>query len=60
MKIIGVTGKSGSGKTTFASKLAEKLNCDYIDIDKISHMPYKKPEIIHILCKEFEIGRAHV
>ncbi len=56
MKIIGVTGKSGSGKTTFASKLAEKLNCDYIDIDKISHMPYKKPEIIHILCKEFGNG----
>lgn len=53
MKIIGVTGKSGSGKTTFAKLLAKKLNCEYVDIDKISHMPLKKPEIIRILCEKF-------
>lgn len=53
MKIIGVTGKSGSGKTTFAKKLAKSLNGVYVDIDKISRMPLKKPKIIHILCKKF-------
>lgn len=53
MKIIGVTGKSGSGKTTFAKLLANKLNCEYVDIDKISHIPLQKPEIISILCKKF-------
>ena len=53
MKIIGVTGKSGSGKTTFAKLLAKKLNCEYVYIDKISHMPLKKPEIIRILCEKF-------
>lgn len=56
MKIIGVTGKSGSGKTTFAISLAKKLNCEYVDIDKISRMPLTKPEIIHILCEKFGNG----
>ena len=37
MRIIGVTGKSGSGKTTFASLLAKELKCKHIDIDKIGH-----------------------
>lgn len=53
MKIIGVTGKSGSGKTTFAKLLANKLDCEYVDIDKINHMPLEKPEIIRILCEKF-------
>lgn len=56
MKIIGVTGKSGSGKTTFAKLLAKKLNCEYVDIDKISRKPLTKPEIIHILCEKFGNG----
>lgn len=56
MKIIGVTGKSGSGKTTFARSLAKKLNCEYVDIDKISRKPLTKPEIIHILCEKFGNG----
>lgn len=56
MKVIGITGKSGSGKTTFAKKLAKSLNGVYVDIDKISRMPLKKPEIIHILCEKFGNG----
>ena len=53
MKVIGVTGKSGSGKTTFAKKLAKRLNGVYVDIDRISKKPLNKPNIIHILCEKF-------
>lgn len=35
MKIIGVTGKSGAGKTTFASFLGERKNVGVIHIDNI-------------------------
>lgn len=53
MKIIGITGKSGSGKTTFASLLSQKLNCKYIDIDKIGHEAIFQPEISQALCEKF-------
>lgn len=53
MKIIGITGKSGSGKTTLSSLLAEKLNCDYINIDKIGHKSLLQPEIANALCENF-------
>ena len=45
MKIIGITGKSGSGKSFFASILSEKLNCPYVDVDKIGHKATSDPEI---------------
>ena len=35
MKLIGVTGKSGSGKTTFSNMLAEKDNIGVIHIDDL-------------------------
>lgn len=53
MKIICITGKSGSGKTTFASLLSKKLKCEHIDIDKIGHQALVQPEIIHTLCNKF-------
>ena len=53
MKIIGITGKSGCGKSTFASLLSQKLNCQHIDIDKIGHQAILQPEIITSLCDEF-------
>ena len=53
MKIIGITGKSGSGKTTFASLLSQKLNCIHIDIDKIGHEAVYRPEILDILFEKF-------
>lgn len=53
MKIIGITGKSGSGKSTFASLLSKKLSCQHIDIDKIGHHALSQPKIINSLCNEF-------
>lgn len=35
MKIICVTGTPGTGKTTLAKKLAQKLNYHYLDISQI-------------------------
>jgi dephospho-CoA kinase len=37
MKIIVVTGKSGSGKTYVSNKLASALNCKALDLDQVSH-----------------------
>ena len=37
MKIIGITGGIGSGKSTVAAILAEKLNCRLINADALSH-----------------------
>lgn len=56
MKVIGITGKSGSGKSTFADILAKKLKCKHIDIDKISHEALYRPEILDILCEKFGTG----
>ena len=37
MKIIVVSGKSGSGKTYIANKLASALGCKALDLDQVSH-----------------------
>lgn len=43
--IISVTGKSGSGKSTFCQKLAHQINYFYVDIDSICHEILKSPEV---------------
>lgn len=53
MKIICITGKSGSGKTTFSSILSQKLNCKHIDIDKVCHEALFQPDIKYTLCNKF-------
>ncbi len=53
MKIIGVTGKSGSGKSTLAKVLAERLDCKYVDIDKIGHEALYAPSSKEALCEAF-------
>ena len=42
MKIIGVTGKSGAGKTTICKILKEKYNANIIDADEIARDLSKK------------------
>lgn len=44
--IIFITGKSGSGKSTFAKLLAKKLRYKYIDVDDIGHKIYECPQIM--------------
>lgn len=42
-KRINVVGTSGSGKSTFSRRLAEKLNYPYIEIDKLNWGPNWTP-----------------
>ncbi len=35
MKTIGITGDSGVGKSTITLRLSEKLDCPFLDIDKV-------------------------
>lgn len=43
--IIGITGKSGSGKTTYSKIYAEKTGYTIINIDEISHHVLELPHI---------------
>ena len=60
MKIICITGKSGSGKTYLANMLASKLICYVIDIDQIAHdvliNDNVKQEILKVFGKEIFDG----
>lgn len=55
MYIVGVAGKSGSGKTTFATKLRDMLSESFlIEIDKILFDVYKdkKEELYYLYGKQ--------
>ena len=56
MKLIGITGKTGTGKSTIATVLAQKLNGQYVDIDKIGHQATSDPIITKKLCNVFDNG----
>lgn len=51
--IIGITGKSGAGKSYLSEILAKELDMLHLDIDKISHEILAFPETISFLYKEF-------
>ena len=53
MKLIGITGKTGTGKSTIATTLAQKLEGQYVDIDKIGHQATSDPIIAKKLCNVF-------
>jgi dephospho-CoA kinase len=66
--IIGITGKSGSGKSTYAQQLAEENGFRVVNIDKISHaimtLPAIKAKLIaifgHEVIKDGEIDRKYI
>lgn len=51
--IILITGKSGSGKTFIANKLASFFNAEVISFDKISHDSLKRPDVINEIKTQF-------
>ena len=53
MKIIIVTGKSGSGKSEVAKILASELNCPILFLDKISHSSLEDKNIKTKLSEKF-------
>jgi len=56
--IIGITGATGSGKTTIATKVVEKLGnaSELVSIDEIGHDVTAIPEIKNKLVKKFGTG----
>ena len=50
--LIGLTGKTGSGKTT-AAQIFEKLGAFVADCDKIAHIVIQEDSVKEALCKEF-------
>ena len=60
--IIGISGKSGCGKTTFAKRLISesKKDCVHLDIDKVGHtvltIPEVQEELIHTFGDVVEDG----
>ena len=54
MSKIIVLGNSGSGKSTFTKKLAEKLNIDYLHLDPLVYKySWDKPEFEEMESKSF-------
>ena len=51
--IIGITGRSGSGKSYLSEILAQELDMIHVDIDKISHEVLSFPETQEFLIAEF-------
>lgn len=51
--IIGITGRSGAGKSYLSEILAQKLDLIHIDIDKISHEVLSFDESKKFLLDEF-------
>ena len=51
--IIGITGKSGAGKSYLSEILAKELDMIHLDIDKISHEVLEFPDTIAYLHQEF-------
>ena len=51
--IIGITGKSGSGKSYLSELLATELNAKHIKIDEVSHYVLTLEKTLSLIRKEF-------
>ena len=51
--VIGITGKSGSGKSFLSEKIKENLNPIHVDIDKISHGVLLEEKSLEFVKTEF-------
>ena len=54
--LIIVTGKSGSGKSTFSSELSKILDAELIDFDNVSHQSLENEKIKKYLLSMFGDG----
>lgn len=53
MNIIGISGQTGAGKSTFAKLLNKKLNGEYIDVDSLGHILLQDESTINKLVQAF-------
>ena len=53
MKVIGITGGVGAGKTSILTYLSEHYNCKIILADKVAHLLQKKGNICYDKLLEF-------
>lgn len=51
--IIGITGKSGSGKSYLSETIAKKIDAKHVDIDKVSHRVLSLPNTKLFLKQNF-------
>lgn len=51
--IVGVTGKSGVGKSTYARKYAKEHNLFYLDIDEVGHQILDLPDVQKECAEKF-------
>ena len=51
--VIGITGKSGVGKSTYANKIAKENGFHVVSIDEISHYVMELPEVKEKLINTF-------
>ena len=57
MKIIGIAGSSGSGKTTVSRKISKLLNAEIIDADElVREISYKNSPYVIEIAKEFGLS----
>lgn len=58
--IIGVTGKSGVGKSTYAKRYAQEHNMFYLDVDEVGHQILDLPDVQKECAEKFGLEVSSV